>query len=123
MRTLLWVGLGGALGAMLRYGISLLPVRGSFPYPTLGTNLLGALLIGGLVGYASARGLTGGASLFLKTGFCGGFTTFSTFSLETLELVEGGRILQAGLYAAASLLLCLLGVYVGRACVLRLLGV
>ena len=88
----LWVALGGACGAAARYGISLLPVRMDFPVLTLATNFLGALLIGVIVGLAGGGRLTADQTLFWKTGVCGGFTTFSTFSLETLTLLESGRI-------------------------------
>ena len=81
----LWVALGGACGAAARYGISLLPVR-----------------------------LTADQTLFWKTGVCGGFTTFSTFSLETLTLLESGRVPAGCLYMALSLGLCVLGVALGR---------
>ena len=94
MWKLLAVGLGGALGAILRYLISLLPLKGSFPVWTLLTNLLGAVAIGFIAG-ASARGrMQDVAALFWKTGVCGGFTTFSTFSLEAFSLLENGNPAQ-----------------------------
>ena len=115
MASFLWVGLGGALGAMLRYGISLLPGPHTFPVWTLLTNLLGALAIGFLAGLAGKHAPSREGLLFLKTGVCGGFTTFSTFSLETVTLFrEGHPWLGAG-YAAASVLLCLLGTCLGMA--------
>ena len=81
MKGFLFVGLGGALGAVLRYAISLFPYKGTFPVLTFITNVLGALLIGYIAGAAARRGLSRNLVLFLKTGVCGGFTTFSTFSL------------------------------------------
>lgn len=119
MSAFLWVSLGGALGAAARYGISLLPLRSSFPALTLLTNLLGALLIGWVVGTLGRQGDAPAALLFWKTGVCGGFTTFSTFSLETLTLLEEGKPWQGGLYALLSVALCLLGVYLGRWVALR----
>ena len=113
MSNLLAVGLGGALGAMGRYLISLLPVKSTFPVLTLLTNLLGALLIGLIVGVSMARNVNGGWLLFWKTGVCGGFTTFSTFSLETLTLFQAGRPVLGGLYALLSVGLCILGVALG----------
>ena len=114
MLDFLLVGAGGALGAMGRYGVSLLPFRGEFPLLTLFTNFLGAVLIGFVVGLAGQDRLSSGCTLFWKTGVCGGFTTFSTFSLESLELLRRGRWLAAGGYMALSAGLCLLGVALGQ---------
>ena len=111
MEKVLLVGLGGALGAVLRYLISLLPVRGSFPVLTLAANLLGAVLIGFIVGLAAENELSANRTLFWKTGVCGGFTTFS---LEALQLFENGRPVLGGLYVVLSVGLCLGGVALGR---------
>ena len=113
MGAFLAVGLGGALGAMGRYGISLIPLKSVFPWLTLLTNVLGALVIGFVVGVA-AGAASPNTVLFWKTGVCGGFTTFSTFSLETLRLLEGGQAGIGLLYAGASLMLCIAGVYAGE---------
>ena len=114
MFQVLLVGAGGALGAMGRYGLSLLPWRGDFPLLTLCTNLLGAVLMGFIVGLAGQGQLSPGRTLFWKTGVCGGFTTFSTFSLESLTLLQKGKWLPGGSYMALSLGLCLAGVLLGR---------
>lgn len=106
------------MGAVCRWGISLLPVlqRGPFPLATLLTNLAGAVLIGLVMG-ASQRWdpLSPTVLLFLRVGVCGGFTTFSTFSLESLVLLEDGRPVLFGLYVVLSVALCLAGVWVGKA--------
>ena len=102
--SLLAVGTGGALGAIGRWGLSLLPFRGEFPLLTLATNLLGAVLIGFIAGWAGRGRLSSGWTLFWKTGVCGGFTTFSTFSLETVTLIERGDVVAALAYVLASLL-------------------
>ena len=112
--SLLAVGTGGALGAIGRWGLSLLPFRGEFPLLTLVTNLLGAVLIGFIAGWAGRGRLSSGWTLFWKTGVCGGFTTFSTFSLESLTLLEKGKWLLGGSYMALSVVLCLLGVALGQ---------
>lgn len=114
MGSVLLVGAGGALGAVGRYGLSLLPWRGDFPLPTLLTNLLGAVLIGFIAGLAGRGRLPSGWTLFWKTGVCGGFTTFSTFSLESLTLLERGRWLLGGSYMLLSMALCLLGAALGQ---------
>ena len=114
MGNLLLVGAGGALGAMGRYGLSLLPWRGEFPLLTLLTNLLGAVLIGFIAGLAGRGRLNPSAALFWKTGVCGGFTTFSAFSRETLALLERGKYATGALYACGSVLACLAGVVIGR---------
>lgn len=111
----LFVGLGGAVGAMLRYAISLIPYKGGFPLLTFVTNILGALLIGFIVGYASKRNVNDSLMLFLKTGLCGGFTTFSTFSLEAYNLFVGGSKILAVSYAVLSTVCCILGVCLGIA--------
>ena len=109
----LFVGLGGAVGAMLRYAISLIPYKGGFPLLTFVTNILGALLIGFIVGYASKRNVNDSLMLFLKTGLCGGFTTFSTFSLEAYNLFANGSKILAVCYAVLSAVCCIIGVWLG----------
>lgn len=109
----LFVGLGGAVGAMLRYAISLIPYKGGFPLMTFVTNILGALLIGFIVGYASKRNVNDSLMLFLKTGLCGGFTTFSTFSLEAYNLFVSGSKILAVCYAGLSAVCCIIGVWLG----------
>ena len=109
----LFVGLGGAVGAMLRYAISLIPYKGGFPLLTFVTNILGALLIGFIVGCASKRNVNDRLMLFLKTGLCGGFTTFSTFSLEAYNLFVSGSKILAVCYAVLSAVCCIFGVWLG----------
>ena len=94
MKGFLFVGLGGALGAVLRYAISLFPYKGTFPVLTFITNVLGALLIGYIAGAAARRGLSRNLVLFLKTGVCGGFTTFSTSLWKHTICLTGDIILQ-----------------------------
>lgn len=109
----LLVGLGGAVGAMLRYAISCIPYKGTFPLLTLLTNVTGAFLIGVIAGLAAQKCLSESVQLFLKTGVCGGYTTFSTFSLEAFQLFQGGRHAEGVLYLLLSVAGSLLGVYLG----------
>jgi CrcB protein len=113
MTRFLLVGIGGALGAMLRYSISLIPNKSPFPFLTLITNLLGAVLIGYLAGLAVRKNVSPQVMLLCKTGLCGGFTTFSTFSLEACTLLQDGRYGMAVLYVFLSVAGCLAGVWLG----------
>ncbi len=110
----LFVGLGGLVGSVLRYLVSLLPLRheSGFPLITLGINVLGAFLLGLIMAYAGrAPSLDPRTLLFLKVGVCGGFTTFSTFALEAHGLLAGGKPVVALLYMALSVVLCVFAVY------------
>ena len=113
------VGTGGAIGAMLRYGISQLPPLSSssslFPVATLIVNVFGAFIIGLIAGCLIRTQLLSPASTsFWKAGFCGGLTTFSTFSLETVGLIDKGHWGIASGYIVASVVLTIIGVVVGR---------
>lgn len=108
------VGIGGALGAICRYGISLIPVKYSFPVLTLVINFLGSTLIGFIIGLSLAANLSANTLLFWKTGVCGGFTTFSAFSAEAWQLFQTVKIWQGGLYVVLSVGLCLAGVAMGQ---------
>lgn len=97
---------------MGRYGLGLIPLGSELPLMTLLINFLGSVAIGAIVETSelAAGALSREAVLFLKVGLCGGFTTFSTFSLETLGLIEGGQYAIAGAYALVSVVLCVAGV-------------
>ena len=112
--SFLIVALGGALGACGRYAISLIPVKSQFPILTLITNLVGAILIGFIVGIAESRSVSKNTVLFLKTGVCGGFTTFSTFSLEAYNLLSARSYGFCALYVALSVTGCIAGVWCGK---------
>lgn len=123
MIEVLCVGAGGFVGAVARYLLGLIPYEGDFPLITFAINFVGAVAIGAIMGCVDARaGLPANAVLFLKTGLCGGFTTFSTFSLETLSLFERGQALLGCGYAGASLVACVLGVLLGKAMARAALG-
>ena len=116
MISILCVGAGGALGAMGRYGLGLIPLGGEWPLMTLLINFAGSVAIGAIVEVAarSQGAMPQELVLFLKVGLCGGFTTFSTFSLETLELMEQGQWAAAGGYAVVSVAACVAGVLAGK---------
>ena len=115
MKNIMLVALGGAIGAVCRYFMTFLPLSMDFPVKTMLTNLGGAIVIGLVVGLASGhQEISPGVVLFLKTGVCGGFTTFSTFSLETLTLFEKQRVFEGTLYVVISVVTCILGVCVGK---------
>ncbi len=112
-----YVALGGATGAVCRFLMGTIPCfpKMSFPLPTLLINLIGAFAIGLIAQFAAQKGLQNeNLILFLKVGVCGGFTTFSTFSLETITLFSNEKTALALLYIALSILLCLLGVLLGQ---------
>ena len=101
----LWIGLGGALGSMLRYFMQSRVQAahpGLFPYGTLTVNLLGSLVIGFLGGWFLSAPVSQNLRLFLMIGILGGFTTFSSFSLENLNLLREGHARIALAYIAAS---------------------
>ncbi len=105
MLNCLVVALGGGIGACLRYLIGLIPLKESFTFPvkTLFINLLGCFVIGLIAAIAAkTTSLSPRTVLFIKTGLCGGFTTFSTFALETETLLKTGHVGLAVLYVALS---------------------
>lgn len=118
------VAAGGAIGAVGRYLLGLampaiaaaLHVPGGFPIATFAANFLGCFAIGVLSVFfdEGSQKASGTWRLFAITGILGGFTTFSTFGLETVQLIERGAIGMAGANMAASLAACLAGVVVGR---------
>ena len=109
----MFVALGGGVGAMMRYAISSLPHKGEFPIWTLIVNMIGAFMIGLISGMAVKKGWSDQTVLFLKTGMCGGFTTFSTFSLESYQLIQSQQVPLAVLYMILSVCFCLIGVFGG----------
>ena len=111
----LFVFLGAGLGGVLRHGVNLAAARlgSSFPWGTLTINVLGSILMGLVVGWFAARGDSVQARLFIATGILGGFTTFSTFSLEAYMLIERGEIGAALAYVAGSVLVGVGGLAIG----------
>ncbi len=114
MFNIFLVAIGGAIGAAMRYLIGLLPIKEPFEFPvkTFAVNILGCFFIGLIVALAlkpncQSQSLT----LFLKTGICGGFTTFSSFALESVDLIKSGNTFIALIYIALSVILGICAVW------------
>lgn len=117
--TSLYVMIGGALGSFARYALSLLmlPVSRELPWGTIGINIAGSFLIGFFGTLTLAQGrfpVSENWRLFVMVGICGGFTTFSSFSLQTLDLLRGGAMFRAGLNIVLSVALCVAAVAMGH---------
>jgi len=116
----LWIGLGGALGSMARYwcsGFVAERIGETFPWGTLLVNVVGSFIIGFFATLTGPDGrmLAGStARQFVMTGILGGYTTFSSFSLQTLNLARDGEWLRAGANIVLSVVLCLLAVWLGH---------
>ena len=115
---MLWyIAVGSALGGMSRYllgGLVQRAAAGTFPFGTLVVNVTGSFLLGAILRYGvDTTTLTPELRAFLTVGFCGGYTTFSTFSYEAVALLEDGEWSRASLYVALSLLLSLIATFLG----------
>ncbi len=111
--------LGGALGSLARYLISVaaLPISQSLPWGTIIINIVGSFIIGLFGTMTLAHGrfpASDNLRLFVMIGLCGGFTTFSSFSLQTLDLLRNGAVVRAAINIAASIVLCVLAVTLGH---------
>lgn len=117
IKQLVLVGLGGAVGSILRYVISVLSIRWfstSFPVGTFTVNILGSLLLGLVMGYLIKINTDSEQiRLLIGVGFCGGFTTFSTFAYENITMLQQNNYLQFFSYALLSLILGLLAILLG----------
>lgn len=119
MLTYLWIAIGGAVGSVARYACSDLAARSfgeTFPWGTLIVNVTGSFVIGLFATLTGPDGrwlVAPDARLFVTVGLCGGYTTFSSFSLQTMNLVRTGEMGAAALNVAASVALCLAGVWAG----------
>lgn len=124
MRLYLSIAIGGAAGCVARYLVASVAQQRAgpgFPLGTLLVNISGSLLLGFLMRYALQSGaISAEARALLTTGFCGGYTTFSTFSYETALLINDGRYSRAALYVGASVVISLLGTFAGFAAASKL---
>jgi CrcB protein len=117
--TCLIVMIGGAIGTLARYLISLaaLPISQSLPWGTITINIVGSFIIGLFGTMTLAHGrfpASDNLRLFVMIGLCGGFTTFSSFSLQTLDLLRNGAVVRAAINIVASVVLCVLAVAFGH---------
>ena len=116
MKALLMVFLGGGLGSVSRYLISRTLNISGFPFPlgTFTVNIVGSLILGFILGFALKTGqLSNNTILFLATGFCGGFTTFSTFAFENQNLLKSGDYFNFAIYTFGSIIVGITAVFVG----------
>ena len=116
MKSFLLVFLGGGFGSGLRYLVTIAMNQYSkvLPFGTFTINIIGCLLIGLVLGYAQKENtLTSNQTLLLATGFCGGFTTFSAFANENLELIKNGEIFNFSVYTIGSVLIGITAIFIG----------
>ena len=116
MKSFILVFLGGGLGSGLRYLVAIAMNQYSkiLPFGTFTVNMIGCLLIGLVLGYAQKENtLTSNQTLLLATGFCGGFTTFSAFASENLELIKNGELFNFSIYAIGSVFLGIVLILIG----------
>ena len=119
--TYLWIALGGALGSMARFWLAafVAEIMGpQFPWGTILINIVGSFIIGFFATYTGPSGrivASFNARAFVMVGICGGFTTFSAFSLQTLDLAHENHWAQAGANIVLSVVMCLLAVWAGHA--------
>ncbi len=107
------VAIGGAFGSVVRYFFKTVVESGKYHYETLLVNLIGCFIIGLLTGLSIDNVANDKWKLLLTTGFCGGFTTFSAFSLDTINTLISGKIVNGIFYIVITLLGCLLCTYLG----------
>ncbi len=130
MNGILYVALGGAVGASGRHllgGLALRTMGPGFPYGTLAVNVFGGLLMGLLVGWLALKGsaLAGGVNnlrLFLAVGVLGGFTTFSAFSLDAMRMIETKAYMAALGYISASVVFSILALFIGLVIARKVFG-
>lgn len=114
---LVWIAVFGALGSLARYGVGLAAkawLGASFPYGTLAVNLVGSFVLALIVTLALSGRVSEELRLAIGVGFCGAFTTFSTFELEVQQLIAAGRPLEASAYVVSSLALGFWAVLLGQ---------
>lgn len=121
MIKFLWVFLGGGLGSICRFGIAewLSNHKSDFPYPTFWANFISCFILGALLAFTLKSEMNPHLKLLFMTGFCGGFSTFSTFTAEIFLLLQNGNFTTALSYILASLIICLTSLFLGYSLVFR----
>ncbi len=118
MNNFLLVFLGGGLGSISRYGIGLIfneRIKQSFPWATFSINIIACFILGILTAWIATKSNDSQMRLLIGIGFCGGFSTFSTFSAESIALLQRGEWLNTILYIAATVIFCMLAFAAGLA--------
>lgn len=126
INTIAAIAAGGAIGALMRYGVNITAVKAlghGFPYATITVNILGSFIMGVLIAsFANLWHPSETVKVFLITGLLGAFTTFSTFSLDFANLVERGEYIHSGIYLSASIILSIAALFGGMAIVKGLIS-
>ncbi|HRG18664.1 MAG TPA: fluoride efflux transporter CrcB [Flavobacterium lutivivi] len=116
LKTIFFIAIGGAVGSILRFLVSQIVSKfwtGNFPLATFTVNVLGCFMIGFFVGITTKNNLDNGLKWLLITGLCGGFTTFSTFSMENITLLQNNHFTTAFVYVISSVIISILSVWLG----------
>lgn len=113
IKYVILVGLGGGLGAIMRYLVSLLMKTGYFPLGTLLINIVGSFVLGIVMASTINEPGPGATKLFFATGICGGFTTFSAFAYENMSLLQMGKYETALLYTLISVVISIIATWIG----------
>ena len=114
LKNFLWVGLGGGIGSIMRFAVYVMFRSIGSPLPTLLINITGSLVIGLVIGMSiKDENFAAGWKLFLGSGICGGFTTFSAFSLENMQLLQQGKYFLCGLYIILSIIAGIAAAWLG----------
>ncbi|WP_207494321.1 fluoride efflux transporter CrcB [Aridibaculum aurantiacum] len=118
IKNILMVGVGGMIGSILRFTITILVGNQSFPFATFCINIIGSFIIGIVLGMAVHQFSSNTLRLFLATGICGGFTTFAAFSIESMQMLQQQKYVVAATYITGSIVLSIAaactGFYISR---------
>lgn len=116
MNPVLFIFLGGGLGSLVRYGLGKLVQHqfvSNFPYGTLAVNVTASLVLGAFVGLELSKNLSPSFRAFIAIGFCGGFSTFSTFANDTLQLIQANRYTEAMFNVLLNVSICIIATFGG----------